>query len=131
MSITNYHVNLTALTDALKEFSQHIKDVVIAVIFGSVLRRSDVRDVDVAVYTRPKLNLKEFLLLRIKVEELVDVPVDLIPIDEMPPQLQYTIFFEGLPIVIRDFELYNRLICMTIGQLKDITLCSQLPNVYT
>jgi len=122
MRINYYNVDFTALTNALKEFFLGHERVVIAVIFGSVLRRSDVRDVDVAVYTRPKLNLKEFLLLGVKVEELVGVPIDLIPIDEVTPQLQHTIFFEGLPIVIKDFELYNRLICMTIGQLQDITI---------
>jgi len=55
----------------------------------------------------------------IELEELLNVPVDLIPLNEAPPHLKYKILTEGKPLIIRDNELYTNLVKEALGELQD------------
>jgi len=52
--------------------------VLVAVVYGSAIRREEVRDVDIAVYAKPDMSLKEFLRIEAELEREVGVPVDLV-----------------------------------------------------
>ncbi|MEQ9715139.1 MAG: nucleotidyltransferase family protein [Candidatus Asgardarchaeia archaeon] len=122
MSIVYYNIDLNRIVPKLKQILVKDNRVKIAIIFGSALRRREVRDIDIAIYAYPRLSLKEILLLGDRLERAIDIPIDLIPLDEVFPKLQYKILMYGLPILIRDKNLYNKLILFALGQIQDIQL---------
>lgn len=70
-------------------------------IFGSVARdeAGPESDVDVLVKLRPeaKVGLFEFVRLKIRLEEIVGRPVDLVTEDSVKRQLRERIFREAIP----------------------------------
>jgi len=82
----------------LKDALRRDRRVLIAVAFGSVLSSEHVRDVDIGLVTHPPLTLKELLVLAGRLELLIGVPVDLVPITEVPPKLQYKMLASGKPL---------------------------------
>ena len=120
MSIVYYNVKLSDVLPRLRRVLESDSRVKIAVVFGSILKGGLVRDVDVAVYTDPPLELKELLLLGDELERAVGVPVDLVPLCEVEPKLQYNILMKGLPIIVRDEDLYNKLALQALGQMQDL-----------
>ena len=124
MSISYYSINLNKLRPALERILREDNRVKVAIIFGSILRRKDVRDIDIAIYAYPPLSLKEILLLGDKIEREVGIPIDIVPLDEIPPKLQYRVMMQGIPIIIRDKNLYNKLALLALGQTQDVMLKS-------
>ena len=122
MSIVYYDVKLNDVIPKLKQILERDSRIKIAVIFGSILYEGPVRDIDVAVYSNPPLSLKEVLLLSDELERAINVPVDLVPLDRVDPRLQYRILMEGLPIVVRDKNLYDKLILLALGQIQDMEI---------
>jgi len=122
MSIIYYDVKLNDVIPKLKQILERDSRIKIAVIFGSILYEGPVRDIDVAVYSNPPLSLKEVLLLSDELERAINVPVDLVPLDRVDPRLQYRILMEGLPIVVRDKNLYDKLILLALGQIQDMEI---------
>jgi len=122
MSIVYYDVKLNDVMPKLKQILERNSRIKIAVIFGSILYGGPVRDIDVAVYSSPPLSLKEILLLSDELERAINVPVDLVPLDRVDPRLQYRILMEGLPIIVRDENLYDKLILLALGQIQDMEI---------
>jgi len=122
MSINYYTVELEEVIDRIKRVLSRDKRVRVAVLFGSSTRRRLVRDVDVAFYATPPLTLKETLLLGYLVESELGVPVDLIPLNEIPPPLQYDVLTRGVPVIVRDEVLFNKLTAMALGGKQDLEL---------
>ncbi len=122
MSIIYYDVKLNDVIPKLKQILERDSRIKIAVIFGSILYEGPVRDIDVAVYSNPPLSLKEVLLLSDELERAINVPVDLVPLDRVDPRLQYRILMEGLPIVVKDRNLYDKLVLLALGQIQDMEI---------
>lgn len=61
-------------------------------------------------------------MLSDELERAINVPVDLVPLDRVDPRLQYRILMEGLPIVVRDRNLYDKLVLLALGQIRDIEI---------
>jgi len=78
---------LEELISKLRKFFEEKSDVLLAIIFGSSLRRSLVRDLDIVVLLERRLDLMSLCKLIAKLEELTGVPVDLVPLDEAPPAI--------------------------------------------
>ena len=122
MSLTYFAVDREEVLRKLRDALRRDRRVLIAVAFGSVLSSEHVRDVDIGLVTHPPLTLKELLVLAGRLELLIGVPVDLLPITEVPPKLQYKMLASGKPLIIRDKELYNKLTAFALGQLQDIEI---------
>ncbi len=122
MSITHYVVNRSELLKKLKEALSRDSRVLIAVAYGSILRSSVVRDVDLGVVTSPPLTLKDLLILSARLELLVGVPIDIVPICGVSPKLQYKILAYGEPLVVKDPNLFNRLLTAALGKVQDTEL---------
>ncbi len=122
MKIIYYRIEKRKIADSLKRELSKLEEIKIAVLFGSVLKNSYIRDIDVAVYTVPKFTFKRLLLLASKLEERLNVPVDLVPLDELPPKMQYDILCNGEPIIVRDKMLYEGLIAQALGQIHDMKI---------
>ncbi len=121
-NIVYYRVKLEDIVSKLENVLRSDPRVEIAVLFGSVLYSNDVRDIDIAIYAYPPLALKELLLLGDKLERIINIPVDLVPLNEIPPSLQYKVLIEGKPLVVKNKDLYNKLILSALGQIQDIRL---------
>ena len=132
MKITYYRVEKQKIVNTLKKELSELEEVKVAILFGSILRDSHVRDIDVAVYTVPKFTLKRLLLLASKLEEKLNIPVDLVPLDELSPKMQYNILCNGEPIIVRDKMLYEGLIAQALGQIHDMKIkyrtCNNFKN---
>ena len=122
MSLTYFAVDREEVLRKLRDALRRDRRILIAVVFGSVLSSEHVRDVDIGLVTHPPLTLKELLVLAGRLELLIGVPVDLLPITEVPPKLQYKMLASGKTLIIRDKELYNKLTAFALGQLQDIEI---------
>jgi predicted nucleotidyltransferase len=87
LSIRYYEVSIDFLKDQLKIVLEKLHNLVIAVLFGSVLKRRMVRDIDVGVYFHPEEDLKDIINLAGILEDEIRIPVDVIPLQK-PPKLR-------------------------------------------
>jgi predicted nucleotidyltransferase len=68
---------------------------VIAVLFGSVLRRKLVRDLDIGVYFRSEESLTDVIDLSNMLEDELKLPVDVVPLRRAPPKLRLKALMGG------------------------------------
>jgi len=120
VSISYYRIYLEELIPKLRRFFKERSDVLLAIIFGSSLRRSLVRDLDIAVLLERRLDLMSFCKLIAKLEELTGVPVDLVPLDEAPPAIVLKALQEGRIIFVRDRRIYSELLKRITGEIMDL-----------
>jgi predicted nucleotidyltransferase len=73
-------------------------DVDFAAIFGSFVYGDAFRDVDVAVYSR-NLDFDKLLELGARLELELNIPVDLVPLEGLPPSFKLRIPGEGVVVV--------------------------------
>ena len=76
------------------------------------------RDIDIAIY--PSLPLKELLNLTNKLEERVGIPIDLRPLDRIPPCMRYKILNDGRRLIVRDRKLFDRIHLMAFMECNDV-----------
>jgi len=122
MSISYYRIYLEELIPKLRRFFEERSDVLLAIIFGSSLRRSLVRDLDIAVLLERRLDLMSLCKLIAKLEELTGVPADLVPLDEAPPAIVLKALQEGRIIFARDKQIYPELLKRTIAEVTDLEI---------
>ena len=111
-----------ALVKHLKEILANEPRVLLAFLFGSILRRDVVRDVDVAIHTSPLLRLREVLKLTSALELQLKVPIDLVQLCDLGPGFRLKILLHGLPLVIKDEPLYHRLVWASFSELQDFRI---------
>jgi predicted nucleotidyltransferase len=122
LSITYYEVSLESVVDRLKSSLERLPNLVIAVLFGSALRRRRVRDVDVAVYFSSEESLREIVDLSSRLEEELKLPVDVVPLREATPKLRVKILLDGIRLVVRDSNLYWLLASQAFSEASDMEL---------
>jgi len=122
LSITYYEVSLESVVGKLKATLERLPNLVIAVLFGSALRRRYVRDVDVAVYFHSEESLRDIIDLTSKLEEELKLPVDAVPLREAPPKLKVKILLDGIKLVVRDNNLYWLLAGQALSEASDMEL---------
>ena len=69
-----------------------------AILFGSVNRRSRIRDLDIAIQAEPELTFKEQLNLNAELELQLNIPIDLIQITQTPENVKSNITKTGVKI---------------------------------
>ncbi len=87
-----------ALTKKIGAVLAKEKNIKAAWIFGSLTRGDSVRDIDIAVYSEPKLTFMEYLDLNAKIELEVGIPVDMVDISAASQSLKENIFAIGILI---------------------------------
>jgi len=127
VSISYHRIYLEELIPKLRRFFEERSDVLLAIIFGSSLRRSLVRNLDIAVLLERRLDLMSLCKLIAKLEELTGVPVDLVPLDEAPPAIILKALQEGRIIFAKDKQIYPELLKRTIAETTDLKLKSRRP----
>jgi len=112
---------LERVAAAVKKYFEE-RGALVVVIFGSVLRRRHVRDVDIAVKFGREVGLEEWLAMGAELEELLGVPVDLVPLDEAPTWVRLEALAGGLPVLVKDWALYAELLKRAMGDAMDMDL---------
>jgi len=106
----------------LREILSGMLDVKVAVLFGSVLRRASVRDLDVGVFMDPEPDLKRIAEISGVLEDALGVPVDVIPLNWAPAKLRLKALLNGVRLVVRDSSLYVLLLSEALSEAMDLDL---------
>ena len=122
MSIRYYEVSIDSLTDQLRNALEKLPTLMIAVLFGSVLRMNLVRDIDVGIYFRSEEDLGDIIDLAGILEDMLGLPVDVVPLRRAPPKLRLKALLEGVRLVVRDNQLYWMLAAQALSEAWDIEL---------
>ena len=69
-----------AIITKLQALLSSKKEVKLAWLFGSLIRRNSVRDIDLAIYSEPELPFNDFLNLNAQIELELGMPVDMMEI---------------------------------------------------
>jgi len=93
-----YKINQKEKAKIIKKLKNSLvneKRIQLAIIFGSLTTRSNIRDIDLCIHSTPKLNLKELLNLNAQIELDIGIPVDLVELTNLTPTLQVSILKNG------------------------------------
>lgn len=105
-----------ALLERVKGFLGGQEDVLLAVVFGSFNELDYFRDLDVAVYL-PKPSLSRVLQLADELERETGVPVDVVPLTELPPRFRLYVLTRGRVILEKRPGLYEALVSQAADEL--------------
>jgi len=122
MSLEYFEVELVRTVDLVKRVLEELDWIEIAVVFGSVLRRSAVRDVDVGIVAMKPLTLEELNEIASKLEEALGVKVDVVPLDEAPPLLRFKALTEGVKVVNRNPSRLHYMISEAFMEVVDLRI---------
>ena len=123
--IRYFKVKLEDIVEKLKEYFNSKRNVTIAILFGSTLRRNIVRDIDIAVHINGEADLNKIINMSIELEELLKIPVDIIPLKQIPPPIRIRILLKGKPIIIKNKATYTEILKTTISEIQDLKLASK------
>jgi len=115
-------VNLKEVIEKVKKVLEREDRVLVAVVYGSATRRERVRDIDIAIYAKPDMPLREFLRIEAELEREIGVPVDLVPLDRVPPELAYKALTSGVKAVSRSPVLYSALVAQVLAHMQDVQI---------
>ena len=122
MSITYHRINLENIITSLRNFLEKKPDILIAILFGSATRRNLVRDLDIGMHFKKKPDLMEICKLIVELEDLIGIPIDLIPLDEAPPELLQKIITQGIIVTVKDARLPSELTKKALAEIMDTKL---------
>jgi len=122
LKVKYFRVSVDVLSKKLMKVLEGIPGIKIAVVFGSILRRDYVRDVDLGVYMDPEPDLKEFIAVCNMIEDALGMPVDLVPLKETPPKLRFKALVSGKRLVVKDSRLYAYLLSQAFSEAVDVDL---------
>lgn len=113
------------LASALRLILKRDGRVVLALLFGSVTRRTRARDIDLAVYAVPSLNFNELLEMGAKIESELKAPVDLVQLGDVDPSFRLGILRWGVPVIANE-QLRQRLLSEAFSELVDFRISDKL-----
>ncbi len=109
----------TEVLQKLETVFQAEDKIKLAYVFGSFIRRSAFRDIDIAVYSTPSLTFNELLDLGAKIELELGFQADLVQLQDLNPELRLKILAEGKPVIIKSSELHSKLISQSVSEIQD------------
>ena len=100
--------------DRLREIlAEH--GVELAIVFGSFTYAEEFRDIDIAVYSK-KTTFQDLLRLGVDLELELGLPVDVAPLDQLPPRFRLNVLLRGV-VLLEKPGLYERLYMQTQDEL--------------
>jgi len=112
-----YHLRKNEIIKKLKETLAKEKRIQLAIIFGSITRRNNIRDIDICIHSAPTLNFQELLNLNAQIELDLGIPVDLVELTALSPSFRVNILKNGT-LIKGQKTLLNRLLnqtCSAVG----------------
>jgi hypothetical protein len=121
MSIEYYEVDdVDRVVKIVKEVLERFEFIEIAVLFGSILRRNFIRDIDVGLVVDSEISFKEFNEVASTLEQTLNIPVDLVILNDAPPLIRFKALVEGIKIIVRDRKKLFYIISVSFMELKDM-----------
>ncbi|ADY01550.1 DNA polymerase, beta domain protein region [Vulcanisaeta moutnovskia 768-28] len=102
---------ISRIRDILREYG-----ISLGILFGSFVELNEFRDIDIAVYGK-NLDLNALLSLGTRLEEVLGMPVDVVPLINIDPKFRLSIMEHGLIILEAVDGLYEALIRETLDEL--------------
>ncbi len=116
-----YNTSLKEILSKARKAVSEMNQVAFAILFGSAVRQRRVGDIDIGVVLKERFSIKELLRAWYVLDETLNIPVDIVPLDRAPPLLRYKALTEG--IILKDNpKVYDRLLHTAIGELSDIKI---------
>jgi predicted nucleotidyltransferase len=112
-----YHLRKNKIIKKLKETLAKEKRIQLAIIFGSITRRNNIRDIDICIHSAPTLNFQELLNLNAQIELDLGIPVDLVELTTLSPSFRVNILKNGT-LIKGQKTLLNQLLnqaCSAVG----------------
>jgi predicted nucleotidyltransferase len=122
LNINYYEVSIEDASRRLRGILGGMMDVKVAVLFGSILRRNFIRDLDVGVFMNPEPNFKRIAEISGILEDALGLPVDIIPLNWASPKLKLKALSNGVKLIVRDSNLYTSLIKEALSEAMNIDL---------
>jgi len=107
-----------AVIARIKAILEGEENVLLALLFGSFIELRSFRDIDIAVYTKGGEDLSKLLRHANRLEEEIGYPVDLVPLNAIPPTFRHYVLVRGVLLVEKEPGLYEALLLQTIDELK-------------
>jgi predicted nucleotidyltransferase len=121
MSIEYYEVDdIDRVVKIVKEVLERFKFIEIAVLFCSILRRNFTRDIDVGLVVDREISFKEFNEVASTLEQTLNIPVDLVILNDTPPLIRFKALVEGIKIIVRDRKKLFYIISESFMELEDM-----------
>jgi predicted nucleotidyltransferase len=90
-----YHLRKNEIIKKLKETLDKEKRIQLAIIFGSITRRNNIRDIDICIHSAPTLNFQELLNLNAQIELDLGISVDLVELTALSLSFRVNILKNG------------------------------------
>lgn len=113
------------IINKIKSCLEPLDNVLFAVIFGSFLEYTYVHDIDIAIYFR-YWDLDELLKISSIIEDRIEIPIDIIPLNELSPTFKYKILTKGRIIIEKIPGLYEHFIMNTLDELIRLRIVQNL-----
>ncbi len=110
--------------EAIRQELAKYEDILLAIVFGSFVELKEFRDIDIAIYSL-RTDLDFVLELGARLEEMLEIPIDVIPLIDVSPRFRYYILTKGRIVLERVSGLYEALLSMTFDDLKREELITQ------
>jgi predicted nucleotidyltransferase len=120
VSIEYFEVDLDRVVEVSRSVLEKFDFIEIAVIFGSVLRRGVVRDIDVGLVLNTEPSLRVINEVASALEQELGVPVDIVILNEAPPLLRFKALVEGVKVTVRNKIKYYYLVTEAFMELEDM-----------
>lgn len=115
----------------LKQYANDRENIKILVLYGSILRRDFIRDVDVAVFVRE--DKEDLLYLEFRIEEelerILRIPVDVRVINRAPPWFIKKVLKEGL--ILKGKEVAIALYKKALDEIEGLRIKRKLYTTQT
>ncbi|MDW8041110.1 MAG: nucleotidyltransferase domain-containing protein [Nitrososphaerota archaeon] len=82
----------------ISKFVARDKRIKLAIVFGSLITRDYVRDVDLCICSNPRFSFTELLDLNARLELELGMPVDLVELENLPKNLQTNVLKNGVRV---------------------------------
>jgi len=89
--------------------------VELAIVFGSFTSAEEFRDIDIAVYSK-KMTFQDLLRLGVDLELELGLPVDVVPLDQLPPRFRLNVLLRGI-VLLEKPGIYEYLYMQTQDEL--------------
>lgn len=96
--------------------------VKLAFVFGSFTRRESFRDIDLAVYSGPTLSFDELLSLGARMELELNLPFDLVQLEELDPAFRLKVLRYASRILVKDKQLHQKLVALSFDELLNLKM---------
>jgi predicted nucleotidyltransferase len=122
LNINYYEVSIEDASRRLRGILSGMMDVKVAVLFGSILRRNIIRDLDIGVFMNPEPDIKRIAEISGILEDALGLPVDVIPLNWASPKLKLKALSNSVKLIVRDSNLYTSLLKEALSEAMDLDL---------